>query len=166
MKHQHPELSHVIDALLALHTGEHAIVTRETRSQYSVVTGTPDEDYRIDLKLVPSSFKYGIIHVPSKAVDMFPGYRRQFVLLTPVKPFIVHLTGAIEGTRKGAQQGGYLCHPSPCNVEESWLKLVPDARSNEGSLLAFYEAQRKLLKPGSHVQINKLGVNQFELKTA
>ena len=157
-----PNLEELMAQLNHMPRGGRAIVVRRDDEQFNIEL---DDELRlpyIEMKIVPSSRRYGIIHVPGDSKGVFPGYRTQFVLNTPLKPFVMHMTGADNGTPKGDEQGGYICHPRTTDIDPALLTEVPDANTNDGSFQAFYKAN-KSLKVDDWVRIHRMDARHYRL---
>ena len=133
-------LGDIVNELTVLEEYQTITVSRNESGLYTVnVNSMP----YIDIALGDNFRTYNdhnIIHVPRANLDFFPGYREQFVLDTDVKPFVVHLTSAGDGTTNGEENGNYLCHPRTNKVSQHFLDEVPDTtRKIEGSLGRFYD---------------------------
>ncbi len=102
-----------MDRILRLSVNQQVLVSKIGSEIYNIeIIGKEGEDIPyVELKINPSSREYGILHVTEETKGFFPGYRRQFVLETDVKPFVMHLTASEDGTEIGSEEGGYLCHP-------------------------------------------------------
>ena len=144
-------LDDVIKTLTNLGQEESAIVRRTEAGIYEVNirrrkvrkdTGAPSPERPfVEVCIADKDPVYGILHLPRSVIALrhFPGYRGQFILETSVKPFVMHLTGAADGTNEGDLEGGYLCHPRSTEINSKFLERVPDAASKDGSFLRFYE---------------------------
>lgn len=121
-----------------------------------------DEPY-VELRIAPEDRTYGIIHVSKETKGFFSGYKKQFVLETDVKPFVMHLTGAPNGTEIGEESGGYIGHPRANEIEDRFLSQAPDAKHNvQGSFLRWYEAHPET-EPDMHVRVYRSNAELFRL---
>jgi hypothetical protein len=94
----------------------------------------------VDIRKAPADHEYGIIHIQQEFKSFFPGYRIQFLLETDIRPFVMHMTAGTNGSRRGAEEGGYICHPK-CNEIEEEFQQVRDATHHiRGSFLRWYDA--------------------------
>lgn len=141
-----------------------AIVSKSGKGLYLLeYVSRADEPYVL-LKIAPEDRTYGIIHVDKETRGFFPGYRKQFVLETDVKPFIMHLTGAPNGSEVGDEVGGYVCHPKTSEIEARLLDNAPDARhSVEGSFKRWYDAHPEV-NPGRYVKVFRTHPELFRLE--
>ncbi len=141
-------IGEVINELLGLSSTQKAIVEKDVGGLYKIaIEGKNKKSYPIiQLQMVQSNIDYGIVQVPREHLGFFPGYREQFILETDVKPFVMHLTGADDGTANGEEAGGYLCHPRAKEVNLKFLDRCPDANHpTHGTFKRFYEAHANLM---------------------
>lgn len=151
-------LPQIIDHLRELPLDQIAEISKKAGGHYqmTILSQASSSDFSscVTLKVVPSSREFGIIHVLAEHRTFFPGYRKQFILETDIKNFVMHLTGGNtdhlkQGTSLdqavGEAIGQYLCHPSPCDVDVKLLKRVPDADSvRDGSFKRFYDKHHEI----------------------
>lgn len=168
------DLGEIVNKLASMNENQVIIISRHKSGIYEVVSTvkTPQNNgstsqntsTHIDIILVPSSPEYGIINLPEEHKDFFPGYRKQFILETDVRKFVMHLTGANNGTSIGERVGNYLCHPRAGNVDPKLLRECPDANNHiRGSFKRFYEAHKEL-KPGDKLRIHKVNSEVYRLE--
>ena len=118
------------------------------------------------MKIIPSNIRYGIIELNKEAREFFPGYKKQFVLETDIKPFVLHLSGGTKETKIGSEEGGYLGHPTPRNVEEKFFRQIPDCRHRiQGSFKRWYDAHPDI-EPEHYFKVFKLDSELYRLEIA
>ena len=152
----------ILKTVLNLKPDQQAIIGRSVRGVYTVNIQTKTNQPYVELKIAPKDREYNIIHVTKETKGFFPGYKVQFVLDTDIKPFVMHLTGANNGTTIGDDEGGYLCHPRPSEINPSMLTRVPDADKRDGSFKQFYDAHPRL-QGGDYVKIFRLTPDFYRL---
>ncbi|MEK6822891.1 MAG: hypothetical protein AABY13_03600 [Nanoarchaeota archaeon] len=157
-----PNLDELMAQLDRMPQDGRAMIVRRADGQYEIELVDELRLPYIELKIVPSSRRYSIIHVPIDAKDFFPGYRVQFVLNTPLKPFVMHMTGADNGTARGDDVGGYICHPRTTDIDAGLLAEVPDANTNDGSFKRFYDAN-KILRTDDWVRVFRMDQHHYRL---
>lgn len=158
-------LADIVNQLLDLTPTQQATITKSEQGIYLLeVIDTIDnkELPYVELKIVPSDREYNIVHVTKETRGLFPGYKVQFVLETDLKPFVMHLTGGNNGNKIGEEEGGYICHPRPTEVEKRFLQIVPDANTKEGSFKQFYDAHPKL-QPENYVKVFRVNKELYRL---
>jgi len=133
--------------------GIKAIINKTDRAIYEINFEETKEEPYIELKISPSDIEYGIIHIVKETKGFFLGYRKQFVLETDTKPFVMHLTSASDGTKIGEGTGGYLCHPRPDEIDMHLLKYAPDTKDRiEGSFKRWYDSHSEVSR-GTWIKI-------------
>ena len=122
----------VLEAILALPPEHNVFVRKNKNGLYTLVasecsSNKAGEYPYITIKLSESCRGYHLLQIPTAMRGFFPGYHEQFVLLTDVKPFVMHLTSGSAASTKGNTEGGYIGHPRPRDIEQKFLAEVPDA---------------------------------------
>lgn len=161
------KIEEVMERILKLPMNRQALVSKSGGGIYNIeIISKQGEDIPyVELKINPSSREYGILHVTKETRGFFPGYRRQFILETDVKPFVIHLTGSENGTEVGSEEGGYLCHPRPNEIEERLLAHAPDADHHiEGSLKRWFDAHEEV-EPNHYVKVYRVHPESFRLES-
>lgn len=160
------KLGEVLDKILKLPMNQHALVSKSGRGFYNieVISKEGQDQPYVELKIAPEDRQYGIVHVTKETRGFFPGYKRQFVLETDLKPFVMHLTGAANGTAVGSETGGYLCHPRANEIDERLLEHVPDAGHNkDGSFKRWFDFHPEV-EPGNYVKVYRVHPELFRLE--
>ena len=160
-----PTLGDLVNQLIGLTPTQQATIGRNEQGLYTVEVIDIQQNRGlpyVELKIVPSDREYNIVHVTKETRGLFPGYKVQFVLETDVKPFVMHLTGGNVSYEVGDEEGGYLCHPRPNEIEERFLPKVPDANTREGSFKQFYDAHSEL-KPDDYVKVFRVNPELYRL---
>ncbi len=158
------KIDDITGRLTKLLYNQKAIIGKSGRGIYTIEYVSRGNEPYVELKIAPEDRSYGIIHVSKETRGFFPGYRKQFVLETDVKPFIMHLTGAPNGSEVGDEVGGYICHPKTSEIEARLLDNVPDARHPvEGSFKRWYDAHPEV-NPGQYVRVFRTHPELFRLE--
>ena len=119
----------------------------------------------VKLKIIPSNIKYGIIELNNETREFFPGYRKQFILQTDIRLFVMHLSGSEKGTEIGSVYGGYLSHPRPRDIKEKFFRQIPDCRHHiKGSFKRWYDEHPEI-ESEHYIRIYKLEEELFRLET-
>jgi hypothetical protein len=161
------KVGEVIDKIMKLPMNQQALVSKSGRGIYNIeIISKQGEDLPfVELKINPSSREYGILHVTKETRGFFPGYRRQFVLETDVKPFVMHLTGAGNGSCVGDEEGGYLCHPRPQDVGARLLQHASDANhARDGSFKRWFDEHEEV-EPEHYVRVYRAHPELFRLES-
>lgn len=161
------KIGEIMNRILKLPMNQQALVSKRSSGIYNIeIISKQGEDLPyVELKVNPSSREYGILHVTKETKGFFPGYRRQFILETNVKPFVMHLTGSENGTEVGSEEGGYLCHPRPQEIEGRLLAHAPDANhSKEGSFKRWFDAHEGI-EPDHYVRVYRVHLESFRLES-
>lgn len=161
------KIKEIINRILKLPMNQQALVSKRGSGMYNIeIISKQGEDLPyVELKVNPSSREYGILHVTKETRGFFTGYRRQFILETDVKPFVIHLTASENGTEVGSEEGGYLCHPSPQKIEGRLLAHAPDADHHiKGSLKRWFDAHPKV-EPDYYLRVYRAHPELFRLES-
>ena len=160
------DIGDMVQKLLDLDVNQQAVVSKRPSGLYVVdVLDNQDNDDLpyVMLKVVPSSREYGILHVTKETRGLFPGYKRQFVLETTVQPFVMHLTGADNGTHVGEDQGGYICHPRTTEIDERFVDVPYATHAVDGSFKRFFDANPRL-RPETLVTVYRVNNARYRLE--
>ena len=159
-------LNNIIIEIAKISIGTRAIVDRTGERVYNIDLEQIGDYPYVKLKIAPKARQYGIIHVPKEIKGFFPGYRKQFILETDVKPFVMHLTGSETGTKIGEKEGGYIDHPMPNDIEARLIQKVNDANNRiDGSFKRWYDSHPlPEAAPNSWVKIYRIHSELFRLE--
>lgn len=161
------KIEEIMNKILKLPMNQQALVSKGGSGIYNIEIISKKGEYipYVELKVNPSSREHGILHVTKETRGFFPGYRRQFVLETDVKPFVIHLTASENGTEVGSEEGGYICHPSPQKIEGRLLAHAPDADHYiKGSLKRWFDAHEEI-DPNHYVKVYRYHPESFRLES-
>ncbi len=159
----------LLEKLLQLPAEQDLLVRKSKDGLYTAVTVQNAEDRAgeypfITVNLEESCRKHNLILIPKIVQGFFPGYREQFVLLTDIKPFVMHLTSGSSHSKKGSIEGGYLCHPNPKDVEPEFLREVQDAgHRTEGCFGRWYDCHPEA-QVGNKCRIYRINRRVYSLK--
>lgn len=159
-------LNDIIIGMAKMPIGMRAIIDKIEEGVYKLHLEQIGNYPYIMLKIAPKARQYGIIHVSKKTKGFFPGYRKQFILETDIKPFIMHLIGSENGTKIGEKEGGYIDHPMPHNIEGYLIQQVRDANDRiEGSFKRWYDAHPlPEASPNSWVKVYRVNSELYRLE--
>ena len=158
-------LEEILAVISEIQIDQQVLVSRLKEGYDFEILSTENENLPyVELKVASYCRDYGVLAVNKETRGFFPGYKRQFILETNIKPFVMHLTSAVNGSETGEETGSYIGHPRGGAVDSKFLDIAPDANyTRDGSFHRWYDAHPSV-NVDDYVRVYRLNQERFRLE--